>query len=170
MSRRGTSASTVTRKGEHDEVGERSPDAGAQRCHCGSGRAQPRAHADFLQRIGRNLSFSAISLPNGVSVQVAGVDDERTGRVEPYARETALKPGNTRKIAQDALKLVWLGKEIGATRLVVALSSEIAARTLLQGNGWMKSAFADLGVEVVIVPVSDATRHALLKAQLSQAR
>jgi hypothetical protein len=103
-------------------------------------------------------------------VEIDGASPDRAVLVEAYARIGALKGAQPRKLATDAFKLAWAGQKVGATRLVIAVADDAAARYLQRPGAWLTAAIQDAGVEVLVAELDETTRAAILEAQTRQYR
>jgi hypothetical protein len=108
-----------------------------------------------------------VDLPRGSYVNVDGMSEEPPVFVEVFAHQGALKGGQRHKIAGDVLKLVTLCKFYPTARLVIALASVDAARSL-RNRSWLAEAVATWGIEVVVVDLPEAVIESLRVAQLRQ--
>ena len=123
--------------------------------------------AAVSDRIGVALAPASFKLPGGARVDVDGASADRSVLVECFARQTAMKEGQRRKIARDALKLITIAHSRPGTRLILALSSEAAARGLL-GEAWLAEALRTWGVEVLAVDIDAEVTQSILDAQKGQ--
>jgi hypothetical protein len=105
--------------------------------------------------------------PGSASVNVDGVDADRSVFVEIFARQGALKGGQIGKVARDALKLITLRKSHPGARLLIAFADGSAAAYATTGT-WISHALETWEVEVVVVELDDATRDGILAAQARQ--
>lgn len=90
--------------------------------------------------------------------------------VEVYARQGALAGAQPKKLATDALKLTWIGKEVQAKRLILAVADERVESYLRRPSAWLTQALIDLGVKVIRVEVGATISESLQRAQRSQYR
>ena len=65
---------------------------------------------------------------------------------------------------------MWIGRQIGATRLILAVADEKVEAYLRRPKAWLTQALIDLKVEVVRVDLDDATANAIRTAQTVQYR
>ena len=127
--------------------------------------------AALSTRLGVELAPARMKYEPGRYVNIDGASSDRTVLVECYARHGVLKPAQQHKVATDALKLSWLASRLTPTprRLILCFADEQAAR-FLGGRGWTGQAVADLGLEVYVTPLDEATVQLLLNAQVRQYR
>lgn len=126
--------------------------------------------AVVAERLGVELLKASIPTRNGGRVEIDGATDDRSVLVEVYARQGALAGAQPKKLATDALKLTWIGKEVHAERLILAVADERVESYLRRPSAWLTQALVDLGVEVIRVDVDTATSEALQQAQRAQYR
>jgi len=114
--------------------------------------------------IGRQLEPATVSLDTGASVQVDGVAADESVLVEIFAHHGKLKPGQQKKVALDAFKLVTLGRSRPDAQLVLAFADDDAAAYAL-GKGWLSEALTSWGVEVVVIDLDEEAREKIRAAQ-----
>lgn len=119
------------------------------------------------ERLGRRLAPRVMALPGGARVQVDGAAEDDSILVEVFARQGALKGGQQKKVAQDALKLVTLGRTYPDARLVLAFADYDAAAYATAGT-WVAEALTAWGIEVVVVEVDEFLRSEIRAAQTRQ--
>jgi hypothetical protein len=103
-----------------------------------------------------------VPLPGGAYVEVDGAAEEPRVYVEAFARQGALKAGQERKIAKDALKFATLRQAYPNARLILVFADLAAAAGV---TGWMAEALATFNIETIVVPLTPADRESVLKAQ-----
>jgi len=117
--------------------------------------------------LGVTLTPLSLALPNGARVQVDGAAADFSVLVEAFARQGALKGGQQKKVCQDALKLITLGRIHPNARLMIAFADPEAAAYASRGT-WVAEALATWGVEVIVVDIDPELRTELREAQLRQ--
>ncbi len=126
--------------------------------------------AALSAKLGVPLAKSSIPTGNGGRVELDGASKDFSILVEAYAHQGVLRGGQPKKLATDALKLTWIGRLVGATRLILAVADEQVEAHLRRPKAWLTQALIDLDVEVVRVELDDATAAALRTAQTVQYR
>lgn len=119
-----------------------------------------------------NVPLQKTSIPtgNGGRVELDGATEDLSVLVEAYAHQGRLRGGQPKKLATDALKLTWIGRQVGAKRLILAVADEQVETYLRRPKAWLTQALVDLDVEVVRVDLDNATALALRNAQTVQFR
>lgn len=71
----------------------------------------------------------------------------------------------------DAIKMLWIEGVLfpAGGRKILALADPVAAGHFL-GRTWMATALRDLGLEVIVIELTDEVRAGLLAAQRRQVR
>jgi hypothetical protein len=114
----------------------------------------------------RSLAPGRFPLANGVEVHVDGVSPDGRVFIEAYARQGPLKGAQLKKIGQDILKLSLVRRTAETeVRTVIVLASEEAKQSI---RGWLRHATEVLGIEIVVVEISDALRAGIKAAQARQ--
>lgn len=126
--------------------------------------------AALSAELGVTLGKASIPTGNGGRVEVDGATEDLSILVEAYAHQGVLRGGQPKKLATDALKLTWIGRQTGAKRLILAVADERVEAYLRRPRAWLTQALVDLGVEVIRVDLDDATSSALVAAQTVQYR
>ncbi len=126
--------------------------------------------AALSAKLGASLAKSSIPIGNGGRVELDGASADLNVLVEAYAHQGVLRGGQPKKLATDALKLTWIGRQVGATRLILAVADEQVEAYLRRPKAWLTQALIDLSVEVVCVDLDEATAAALRTAQTVQYR
>jgi hypothetical protein len=129
--------------------------------------AEPLILAAVSQLVGQALSPKLVEFESGARVQVDGVDADESVFVEVFAHQGALKGGQQKKVSNDALKLITLGRSRPGARLIIAFADEAAAAYASKGT-WVSQALATWGVEVVVVHPDQAIRDGISAAQVRQ--
>ena len=139
--------------------------------HESDSRVQRDAEAlilDAVQKyVGMELAPRLVRFDSGATVQVDGAPSDESLFVEIFARQGALKGGQQRKVSQDALKLVTLGRSRPSARLILAFADEQAAAYATKGT-WVSEALRTWGVEVLVVELGQAVRDRIRGAQVQQ--
>jgi len=126
--------------------------------------------AALSAKLGVSLAKSSIPTGNGGRVELDGASPDLNVLVEAYAHQGVLRGGQPKKLATDALKLTWIGRQVGATKLILAVADEQVEAYLRRPKAWLTQALIDLSVEVVCIDLDDATAAALRTAQTVQYR
>jgi hypothetical protein len=126
--------------------------------------------AALSAKLGVPLKKTSIPTGNGGRVELDGATEDLCVLVEAYAHQGLLRGGQPKKLATDALKLTWIGRQVGAKKLILAVADEQVEAYLRRPKAWLTQALVDLGVEVVRVDLDDATALALQDAQTVQFR
>jgi hypothetical protein len=113
------------------------------------------------------LAPRSVPLPNGARVDVDGATADFSVLVEAFSRQGALKGGQQKKVCQDALKLITLGRIHPGARLVIAFADPEAATYATRGT-WVAEALATWGIEVIVVDIAPELRTRIREAQLRQ--
>lgn len=86
-----------------------------------------------------------IELGDRVQVQVDGATADRSILVEAFAHVGPVLSGQARKLTSDAFKLVWVGRRVGAKRLVIVVVDLDAQAFLLRPRAWLTAALKESG-------------------------
>lgn len=113
------------------------------------------------------LAPRIVRFDSGATVQVDGAPSDESLFVEIFARQGALKSGQRKKVSQDALKLVTLGRSRPSARLILAFADEQAAAYASKGT-WLSEALRTWGVEVLVVELEQTVRARIREAQVQQ--
>ena len=117
------------------------------------------------ERLGCTLASTAVTLNDGVIVQIDGFNRECRLLCEVYSRIGTLKGSQPDKLASDMLKLVLAERQLGGTwRKILCLADPLAAKPL-QGRSWLAAAARTMGFEVVVVPLTSELRESIVSAQ-----
>ena len=121
----------------------------------------PSARFEPSQRVRRPLVCPGFSGLAGT----AQIDESVV--VEAYAHQGKLKGAQSKKIAQEILKLALLKREVGRenTQTIVALASQEARDSI---TGWLLQAAVAFDVQLRVVDVPQKLRDAILQAQVRQ--
>lgn len=111
--------------------------------------AEPLIIAAIAEHVGVPLAPARVVFDDGVRVELDGASEDRKVLVEAYAHIGALRGGQPKKLATDAFKLLWAGRKLEATRLVIAVIDVEVEQYLMRPKAWLTAALRDSGVEVV---------------------
>jgi hypothetical protein len=129
---------------------------------------QARAEATIRERLaailGIELRPGKLTLADGVSVSVDAAASDNSVIAEIFARQGRLKPGQMKKVAMDALKLVTIRHELRRAHLVLAFADPEAA-ACVQRRGWLSHALRTSGIQVLTVDIPSALRTEIRNAQ-----
>jgi len=123
--------------------------------------AEPLIIAAVAEHVGVSLAPARVEFEDGVRVELDGASEDRKILVEAYSHIGALRGGQPKKLATDAFKLLWAGRKLEATRLVIAVID--IEQYLMRPKAWLTAALRDSGVEVLRVSIDDET-HARVEA------
>jgi hypothetical protein len=108
---------------------------------------------------------------DGTRVDLDAASPDRSVIAEIWAHQGVPKPAQKAKVMTDALKLLWVGSvRYPAARRILVLADEGAARHFVEGRTWMARALRDLGVEVVVVDLTEEVKLGIREAQAGQIR
>lgn len=142
--------------------------------HPSDSRAQREAESAIIaaltSQIGEPLTKTSIPTGNGGRVEVDGSSADLSILVEAYAHQGTLRGGQPKKLAADALKLTWIGRQVDAQRLILAVADRSVESYLRRPRAWLTQALIDLGIEVICVNLGATTTSALRTAQTTQFR
>jgi hypothetical protein len=136
-------------------------DSSAQR------NAEPLIRGKVAEHVGKSLSPATLGLDGGALVQVDGAADDESVLVEIFAHQGPLKGGQRHKVAQDALKLITLGRSRPGAQLILAFADEGAAAYASKGT-WVAEALSGWGISVLVVELDQAVRAGIRDAQVRQ--
>jgi hypothetical protein len=109
-----------------------------------------------------------IDMEDDVRVEIDGASEDRSILVRAYAHVGTLVGAQPQKLATDAFKLVWAGRKLGSSRLIIAVIAEEVEAYLRRPTAWLTAALRDSQVEIVRVTIDSEARarvtaaHALL--------
>ncbi len=129
--------------------------------------AEALIRVKVAEHIGRSLSSATVELSGGARVQVDGAASDGSVLVEIFAHQGPLKSGQRHKVAQDALKLITLGRGRPDAELFIAFGDTEAAAYATKGT-WLSEALATWGVTVLVVELDQAVRQGIRAAQVRQ--
>ena len=127
---------------------------------------EPTIRAMFAANHSVTVAPARLRLGDGVAVDVDIVDADRTVLGEIYAHAGQLVSGHRKKVANDALKLITVGRQFPKARLYLVLIDSVAeasART-----GWLGFALAEWGIRIETVELAPEELSVLRAAQLGQ--
>lgn len=133
-------------------------------------QAEPLAIAEVSAIVGVALTPRRIDMGDGVSVEIDGASADGSVLVEVSAHVGPLRGAQPRKLASDAFKLVWAGKRLGSTRLVIAVVDDGPAAYLRRPKAWLTAALLDSRVEVLQVSLPALVHAGIAEAQTKQFR
>lgn len=125
--------------------------------------AEPLILAAVADFVGVPLAPMSIELGDGVHVEIDGAAGDRSVLVEIYAHIGKLVGAQPKKLATDAFKLTWVGGQVGAERLIIAVIDADVEAHLMRPKAWLTAALRDNRVEVVRVSI-DEDAHARVRA------
>ena len=147
------------------------PAADAPRPHVSDSAIQRAAENVILERVSRLLGVTVMPtvlvLAGGARVEVDGASAHLSVLLEVFARQGALKGGQQKKVCQDALKLITLGRHHPRARLLLVFADGQAAAYATTGT-WVAEALATWEVEVLVVDVGEELRAQIRQAQHRQ--
>jgi hypothetical protein len=117
--------------------------------------------------VGVELAPQSLRLDGGPRVDVDGVAPDESVLVEIFAHQGRLRGAQFHKVARDALKLITLGRNRPASKLIVAFGDPDAA-ACVTGASWLAEALSTWQIEVLVVELDDAVRAGLRDAQVRQ--
>jgi len=127
-----------------------------------------------------NIVFDEDSpILRGASVKIDGYSREKLVACEAYAHIGKLKPGQVHKVAQDALKLVYLDEKIGKKHKKVLLFADEQACKIFkypeklrpsQNAKWIADCLGEFKIDTWVAPLSPETMAELLMWQEKQGR
>ncbi|PZE72892.1 hypothetical protein DEJ27_00055 [Curtobacterium sp. MCPF17_018] len=119
--------------------------------------------AAIAEHVGVPLAPTRVVIEDGVCVELDGVSEDRKVLVEAYAHIGALRGGQPKKLATDAFKLLWAGRKLEATRLVIAVIDVEVEQYLMRPKAWLTAALRDNRIELARVSI-DEDAHARVRA------
>jgi hypothetical protein len=126
-------------------------------------KEEKRLIARVAIQIDTPLAPKSISLADGVTVKIDGVNEGKRVICEAYAHVGEIKPGQRRKLAQDILKLILVERSTRHKWRKVICVNDLSVKRRLEGKSWLALAVKRFGIEVIPVSPSPA-RHAQLIA------
>lgn len=127
--------------------------------------AEEMVRAQVGAFLGKQLRSTRLTL-GGAAVQVDGAADDESVFVEIFARQGALKGGQRHKVANDALKLITIGRSRPGAKLVMAFADGEAAAYATKGT-WIAEALSTWGIDVVVVELGEDVRNGI-RAEVRQ--
>lgn len=129
------------------------------------------------QTYGWQLNSESVSLREiPTCIQLDGIDRKNKVICEIYAHIGRLKGGQPDKVDSDILKLNlaahYLEKEFGGSwkKVFCFVDEEAGKQWNSESKTWRRLAAQDLGVNVMVVPLSHEVRETLMSAQKRQVR
>ncbi|MFB2583592.1 hypothetical protein [Herbiconiux liukaitaii] len=115
----------------------------------GPGTPEAAAAAALGAHLGTELRPRRLTLPDGTSVELEGLDPQGRWIVQFVLNGGAMRSALRNKVAADLFKLVWVRHALlPEARPVLCVSPTVA--TILAGRGWLAAAAKDLGVTVFV--------------------
>jgi len=148
-------------KTDHSSLGLHRSDSSIQR------KAETAILAKVSEHFGTALAPKTVTFESGARVRVDGGTADDSIFVEVFARQGALKGGQKKKVCQDALKLITVGRSHPNAELVLAFADLDAAAYASKGT-WVSEALATWGVAVLVVSVDETLRADIRSAQVRQ--
>ncbi|RFA10629.1 hypothetical protein B7R54_16530 [Subtercola boreus] len=108
--------------------------------------------AALARHLGTPLEPRLVTLPDGVRVEIDGIDSSGRLLVQCISAGGAVKSGQRNKAMSDALKLVWLRSTLFVGARIALCVSEPVSR-FFADPAWLAQAVADLRVEVYVVTI-----------------
>lgn len=140
--------------------------------HPSDSLAQRAAEAALLQQLSASLGFKVsgdrVDLRDGCFSNVDGINRDNRFICEVYSRIGKLQAAQVEKVASDVLKLTVLERALGGRwRKAICFADGVAAN-VLRNRSWLALAARQAEVEVIVVPLPEAVREAVLAAQTRQ--
>lgn len=129
--------------------------------------AEDVIRALLSEKLGVPLAPRTITLAAGAAVQVDASAADGSVVAEIFARQGALKGGQQKKVAIDALKLITIQREYPAEKLIICFADPVAA-AYATGGGWVAQALRTWDVTVEIVDIPPYLRDEIVAAQAGQ--
>ncbi len=129
--------------------------------------AEPLILGKVAEHVGKDLSPRSLALSGGSSVQIDGAAADESVFVEIFAHQGPLKGGQRRKVAQDALKLITLGRSRPDAQLIIAFGDPDAAAYATSGT-WLSEALDTWRISVLVVELEETARDGIRAAQVRQ--
>jgi hypothetical protein len=143
--------------------------AGSGAIHPADSSAQSNAEEAFRAAVEKRLRVklpkTKISLGSKTYVEVDGVSASGHVYVEFFAHVGALKSGQRRKVASDALKLVTLTRGQEGVAAYIAVCDPVVADYLESGTNWLSTALSRAGIKVLNVKLGTAEMKAVAGSQ-----
>ena len=142
----------------------------------GDSAVQREAETEMLAALGSDLGaqFTSyrIRLVDGGQVEVDGFSEDPPILVEAWAHQGPPKGGQRNKVLADALKLqLAAGQFVPRPRLILCFADKEAARPFLSpARTWYARALRDVGVDVIVVKLTEERRAQIREAQTRQYR
>jgi len=164
--------------GPHPETPLARPEISAEALELPPGDSAAQREAEGLMiaaaglALGVELVPGSFDLADGGHATVDGFFPEPAVLVEAWAHQGKLKPAQRAKVTSDALKLLWIEREVfgGApTRKVLVLSDDRAAAHFV-GGSWVARALHAFQITVLIVELPKDLRKKVMDAQERQGR
>lgn len=136
--------------------------------HLSDSEPQTKAERKIIELASKRLRCHLVSETVGLDPrsqpQVDGVSRRARVLCGAFSHQGASKGGQLRKPLADALKLLYVEKQLkGRWRKVLAFADEEAALPFRKGS-WRAHALQSLGVSVIVVKIPRSTRAGLVRA------
>jgi hypothetical protein len=129
--------------------------------------AEPLIRRAVSVAVGIELAPRSLRLDGGARVDVDGVAPDESVFVEVFAHQGRLKGAQFHKVAQDALKLITLGRSRPESRLIIAFGDTDAA-ACVSASSWLAEALRTWRIEVFVADLDVDVRAGLKSAQARQ--
>ena len=143
--------------------------AAGRAIHPADSSAQSNAETAFRAAVEKRLRVklpkAKISLGSKTYVEVDGASARGHVYVEFFAHVGALKSGQRRKVASDALKLVTLTRGQEGVAAYIAVCDPVVADYLESGTNWLSTALSRAGIKVLNVKLGTAEMKAVAGSQ-----
>jgi hypothetical protein len=162
----------------HPEAPRARPEVSAEALELPPGDSAAQRGAEGLMiaaagvALGVELVPGSFDLADGGHVTVDGFSAEPAVIVEAWAHQGQPKPAQRAKVTTDALKLLWIEREVFGsvpTRKVLVLSDDRAAAHFV-GGSWVARALRSFQITVLIVELPKDMRKKVVEAQERQGR
>lgn len=130
-------------------------------------RAETAIREQLEHMLGTKLEPRTLRLAGGATVAVDAAASDNSLIAEIFARQGRLKPGQQKKVAIDAFKLVTIGREHPRADLVLVFADSAAA-AYATGDGWLAYALRAWDVRVMVVEIDAGLRAEIRAAQHRQ--
>jgi hypothetical protein len=143
----------------------------------GDSTEQRNAEAFLLNGLAAYLSLpegtfckKEFHLPNGGSLEVDGFCSTPHILCEAWAHIGPPKSAQKHKVMTDALKLIYASQhDPKPDRLILVFADERAA-AFFTGESWMAGVLKSYNIEVIVIPLANDIKQAVLLAQQRQYR
>jgi hypothetical protein len=136
--------------------------------HLSSSKVQREIEIAMLEQLGKDLGVKLEKKRvdfEGAIMEIDGVDRAEIVFVEVFARIGALKAGQKKKVATDALKFVALKARYPDAKFILAFADQAASDSVV---GWQRAVQDHHGIERVVVKIPKKLKEKLLVIQADQ--